>query len=181
MKILSLLFISCLMTLSIVACNRGDSNGSAAPPVIAQPPPPACVPGTQPHDPNCMGYNGFSQFGFQPYGHAYSHGHGYCNCEPGFRPVYGHLGLGCVQTETIRPFPGVYFYAGALPVPPANNYQNNSIPQFSNITGYPQVAQPGCFNNVAVSCFVTQPNTCGPGRLCRPTGPGSALGVCINQ
>lgn len=180
MKILSFFFISCLVTLSLVACNRGGGNdGAAVPPVVAQPPPPNCVPGTQPHDPNCVGYNGYAQFGFQPYAYGYTHFNrqGYCNCEPGFRPVFGPMGLGCVQVETIRPFPGLYLYAGSLP----NNYQTVNIQQFSNMTGYPQMVPGNCFKNLAVSCFVTQANSCGAGRLCRPTGPGSALGVCINQ
>lgn len=180
MKTISLFFMSCLVALSILACNRnGGNNDAAVPPVVAQPPPPACVPGTLAYDPNCTGYNGYAQYGFQAYGYGlpYNRGFGYCNCNTGFRPVYGHMGLGCVQMEQIRPFVGAYFYMGAIP----NNYQTVNIPQVSNITGYPQMATANCFDNVAISCFVTQANSCGAGRLCRPTGPGSALGICVNQ
>jgi len=183
MKFVSLLFSGALIALSLVACNRGGGgDNNAAPPAIAQPPPPStttCVPGSQPNNPNCLGYNQYAQYGFQAYGPGvpYYQGYGYCNCQTGFRPVYGAMGLGCIQMEQMRPLPQAYFYAGALP----NNYQYVNIAQISNMSGYPQVSSANCFNNVAASCFVTQANSCGAGRLCRPTGPGSALGICINQ
>ncbi len=165
MKFFAMLMTISIITLSFVACNKGGGDNST-------PAAPAPAAPTQPN------YNQFTQYGFQPYGNnfAFSYGYGYCNCEPGFRPVYGVMGMGCVQITQINPFAaGIYFYGGAIP----NNYQPVNIGQFSNITGYPKTSN--CFNNVAYSCFIDQANYCGQGRLCRPTAPGSRIGICVNQ
>ncbi len=166
MKFIAMLMTISIITFTFVACNKGggDNSTPAAPPVAP------VAPQTN--------YNQYTQYGFQPYGNnfAYSYSYGYCNCQTGFRPVYGVMGMGCVQMDQIRPFgAGVYFYYGSVP----NNYQNVNIGQVSNISGYPQTTN--CFNNVAYSCFIDQANYCGQGRTCSPTAPGSRIGVCVNQ
>ncbi len=178
MSFMSLFIASTLLVLSLVACNKSSDNNSgvAAPPVAVTTNPNCANP--QVYDPNCTGYNQYNQFGFQAYGANSFYGNrGYCNCQPGFRPVWGQIGMGCVQIDQIRPFAGVYLYAGNAP----NNYQTVNINQISNYTGYPQSQSANCFDSVAYSCLIDRANYCGQGRLCRPTAPGSRMGICVAQ
>lgn len=183
MKAFTLMITSLIVIMSFVACNKsGDNNSNVAAPVAPAAQPAAnCnnnpANANQIYNPNCSGYSQYTQYGFQAgYNTYYSYSSGYCNCQAGFRPVYGVMGMGCVQVDVFRPFAnGAYFYYGNIP----NNYQTVNIGQVSNISGYPQTTN--CFNNVAYSCFIDQANYCGQGRICRPTAPGSRLGICVNQ
>lgn len=179
--------------LIFVAC--GDKNGNNSPQqpqqIATVPPPTNCIDGTTYCNSNMYAqYNGFAAYPYNPYyyntsyswSHFYGAGNGgyygnFCNCPTDHRPVYnGQYGLGCMALNQFQPYAYGALYWGWG----ANNNQWVNIPQVSNTQGYPVGAQNGCYQNVAQTCFVDQPNACGMGAICQPTGGGARLGLCVS-
>ncbi|MFS4458256.1 hypothetical protein [Bdellovibrio sp. HCB2-146] len=189
------LFCVMLTTLALVACGDDGGGGgqTAVSPLELQ-----CINGQA----NCPN-NGYNQYpGWSAYPYAYNNGYnyvnyfaqnGFCNCPYGSIPAYnGTMGLGCVRNTYIQPYVGAYFYwnfgniyagawggAGGYPyyntyTYPGYNYPNN-YPQFSNVNAY---QGPSCTQNLAQSCYLNVPNSCGGGLVCRPTAANSNLGIC---
>lgn len=122
--------------------------------------------------------------GYSPYGYGTNYGYGYtqpfnyynnnaylCNCPNGTIPTYnGSAGLGCVSTASMSAGLSAFFYLSW------GNNQWNTLPQLYryNYGGGPT----SCYNGAVQSCSMAQPN-CPPGYLCRTSGTGSSLGLCV--
>lgn len=171
--------MACLLApLMFAAC--AEENKNSAVPVA---PSPGCMNGTTYCDSSQYGYHqGYAPYPQNPYFHseqnAASAYRGFnfsnlCDCPAGQRPVYnGTIGLGCVNASNI-PGPNSALYWSWQ----ARNGQWVNVPQISNAQGYAGNSS-SCYKDVAQSCLVDQPNSCGAGAMCRVTGGGSRLGIC---
>lgn len=130
-------------------------------------------------------YNDYAQYGFAiyPYNNGFmNYGNGYsymplCDCPVNYRPVYnGTIGMGCVAIQYFNPVAVGAYYWSLTP----NNYQWVNWTQVSNTTTVVG-NQSNCYQQVAISCFTDQANTCGSGYVCRATAGGSRLGICVQQ
>ncbi|MGZ3773488.1 MAG: hypothetical protein ACXVCY_10795 [Pseudobdellovibrionaceae bacterium] len=116
-----------------------------------------------------------------PYNYtSYFNQNGFCNCPAGYLPTYnGNYGLGCVNSQLLQPYTGLYTYwqfglSSTYSAPQTTiNY-----PQFSNVPGgYSSGLQ--CAGTLTQSCILSQVNSCGAGATCRQVIAGSDLGVCV--
>lgn len=194
-----------ITSLFLVACNKANNDSVAAPPAVTN----QCIQpqtattynpyGTyNPYYPygtgvnntngacNSQVYNQYSAYGFSsyPYTNFYSYNWGsnysympLCDCPAGSRPVYsGTIGMGCVNNQYFDPIAvGVYYYSLT-----PNNYQWVNWTQVSNIPGAVGGLN-NCYQQVALSCFIDTPGTCGSGMVCQPTSGGSRIGICRRQ
>ena len=197
----NLFYAFVVTSLFLVACNKANNETVAAPPAVTN----QCIQQTNTYNPygtynpynpygtvnngtcNSQIYNQYSAYGFSsyPYTNFYNYngaGGGYsymplCDCPAGSRPVYsGTIGMGCVQVQYFDPIAvGVYYYSLT-----PNNYQWVNWTQVSNISGSVGNLN-NCYQQVALSCFIDTPGTCGSGLVCQPTSGGSRLGICRRQ
>lgn len=180
-----ILFITTLFV--VAACQQDNSGGTANPgtPVVT-PLSMSCINGTA----YCNNSAYTQHYGWLPYPGMYNYAYdytnhfnqyGFCNCPSGYMPVYnGTYGLGCVNTQILEPYQGVYFYWqwGQLGYTTAAPQATTNFPQYSNIPGTINSAY-NCSRTLTQSCLLDQGNTCGTGATCRQVFPGSNLGVCI--
>jgi hypothetical protein len=164
-----LIFAILVAPLFFGACADKESSSAAAP--IA--PTAACMNGTTYCDASLYAYNqGFSAYPQNPYSNPASGN--FCNCPAGQRPVYnGQYGLGCMSNTAFQPYAAnaAYWSWSA----DNNQWVNEQIT--SNAQGY-YGNSTMCYQGVAQTCLVDQPNSCGAGLTCRVTGAASRVGVC---
>lgn len=151
-----------------------DKNTSPNP-VVA--PPTTCVNGAAFCDSSLYGYNqGFSAYPQNPYYTNGTNGN-FCKCPVGQRPVYnGQYGLGCANITAFEGTTASAIYWRYQ----ADNDQWVNLTQSSNVQGYFGNST-SCYSNVAQSCLVDQPNSCGAGNICRVVGGGSRVGICTTS
>ncbi len=156
-----------------------------------------------PHTGGCNNtqYNQYGQYGYQAYPHGqvpsyssdpnsihryemsytytnhYAYGNSQlCSCPQGSRPVYnGNMGTGCLAQGNIPQYSRTYYWSFTAGNTNNNHYVN--MPQYSNING--NMSNGGCYNNVAWSCLVGQPNQCPTNTTCKATAQNSPIGVCV--
>tara|TARA_B110001454_G_scaffold171291_1_gene162080 strand:+ start:114479 stop:115006 length:528 start_codon:yes stop_codon:yes gene_type:complete len=175
----------------MVACNQSNNSTTAAPPAVSN----QCIQTTNVYNPynpygtngtcNPQVYNQYAAYGFSPYPYTNFYNYSYsgystmplCDCPSGSRPVYGGtIGMGCLRIQYFDPIAvGVYYYSLS-----ANNYQWVNWTQVSNI---PNTASSlnNCYQQVALSCFIDTPGSCGSGLVCQPTATSSRMGICRRQ
>lgn len=113
------------------------------------------------------------------YNYTTNYGYGntqLCSCPVGSRPVYnGNWGTGCVAQSSLPTYAPVYYWSWSAQSSFNGHYTN--WPQMSNINDSGSTT--GCYNDVAWSCLVGQPNQCPSGTSCAATAQNSPIGVCI--
>lgn len=196
-------WILLLSVLCITACgNKGGDNNNSGP---APTTPPNTA--TTPLDSSCLqggaycdntvynqsGWRAYPDSNYQNYQGYYN----FCACPAGYIPAYnGSIGLGCVRTRYV---PRTYFQwqfewqsrgSGRRYHSTRSTINSNYSYAYSNGNGAdlgqqsntrpPSFKSRNCFQNVAQSCFVDQPNNCYTGGICQATGAGN-LGICTSR
>lgn len=167
------IFYICLMApLFFWAC--ADKNTG---PNTVVTPTTTCVNGSVYCDSSMYGYNqGFSAYPENPYYTNGTNGN-FCKCPAGQRPVYsGQYGLGCANITALQGTAGSAIFWRYQ----ANNDQWVNLTQASNQQGYLGNTT-ACYNTVAQSCLVDEPNSCGTGNMCRVIGAASRIGICTTN
>lgn len=164
--------LTCLVApLFFAACDPGKSD-----PAPAAAPSAACMNGTTYCDSSLYGFNrGFSAYPQNPYDNP--NAGNFCSCPTGQRPVYnGQYGLGCISNSSFQAYAANAVYWTWA----AGNNQWVNQPQISNTQGYFGNSS-SCYKDVAQTCFVDQPNSCGTGLACIATAGASRVGICASS
>lgn len=176
-----------IITVFMISCQQSNDNGGGSTPVKT-PLSMSCINGAAycnnsayAYHPGWMPYPGMYNYAYDYT--SYFNQNGFCHCPRGYMPVYnGTYGLGCVNTQILEPYAGLYFYWswGSWGYTTAAPQTTINYPQYSNIPEASNSAS-SCSRSLTQSCLLDQANTCGTGATCRQVISGSNLGVCFVQ